>query len=439
MRVTVVNDTQGAAESAVKLELPQGWTASPVSQPVKFTRQDESQTVRFQIRPAPDTAPGEFHVRALVTAGQQTFDRGFEVIEYPHIRRQHIYEAANATLKVIDVKTSPNLTVGYVMGTGDELPSFIEQLGAKVEMIGAEGLAWGDLSRYNTIVLGVRAYERRDDLRANNSRLLEYVQNGGTVVVQYNRAMINDAYGPYPAKVTNDRITDERAPVQILEPTHPVFTTPNRIADAAWAGWVQERGLNFLGEKDSRYRDLVQLADPFPNNPGDKRGALVEAMYGRGRWIYIALGLWRELPAGVDGAYPILANLISLGARAPVPAPTPPPARPSPPARTPAPARPATPAPAPGPARPTAPAPAPATAPAPARPTGARARTPDCARARAGDHSRRTSEVTTVASPTLKLSSILSGLSYALDSEERGAGLCPDAVDAAEQILVSGN
>ena len=160
----------------------------------------------------------------------------------------------------------------------------------------------------------------RSDLRANNSRLLEYVQNGGTAIVQYNRAMINDAYGPYPAKVSNDRITDEHAPVQILDPAHPVFNTPNKLTDATWAGWVQERGLNFLGERDSRYRDLVQLRDPFPNNPGDKRGALVEATYGKGRWIYIALGLWRELPAGVDGAYPILANLISLGAKPPAPA-----------------------------------------------------------------------------------------------------------------------
>jgi LmbE family N-acetylglucosaminyl deacetylase len=321
MRVTVVNDAQGASETTVKLELPPGWTASPAEQPMKFTRQDESLTVRFQIRPGRNTAPGEFHVRALVGAGALTFDRGYQVIEYPHIRRQHIYEAADATLKVLDVKTAPNLTVGYVMGTGDLVPAFIEQLGAKVEMIGAEGLAWGDLSRYDTIVLGVRAYERREDLRANNSRLLEYVQNGGTVIVQYNRAMINDAYGPYPAKVSNDRITDEHAPVQILDPAHPIFNTPNKLTDAAWSGWVQERGLNFLGERDSRYRDLVQMTDPFPQNPGAKRGALVEAAYGKGRWIYIALGLWRELPAGVDGAYSILANLISLGARAPAAAP----------------------------------------------------------------------------------------------------------------------
>jgi hypothetical protein len=113
--------------------------------------------------------------------------------------------------------------------------------------------------------------------------------------------------------VTNDRITDENAPVQILEPTNPVFTTPNRITDAAWKGWVQERGLNFFSEKDPRYRDLVQLEDPFPNNPGVKRGALVEATYGRGRWLYVGLGLWRQLAAGTDGAYQLTANLISLG------------------------------------------------------------------------------------------------------------------------------
>ena len=353
IRVTVVNDTPGAAESAVKLDLPQGWTALPVEQAVKFTRQDESQTVRFQVSPAANAAPGDFRVRALVTStaptggatagttadAAQTFDRGFEVIEYPHIRRQHIYAAAAATLKVLDVRTAPNLVVGYVMGSGDEVAPVIEQLGAKVEMLGPDALAWGDLSRYNTIVLGVRAYETRGDLRANNSRLLEYVENGGTVIVQYNRAMIPDAYGPYPAQISNNRVTDEHAPVQILEPAHPVFTTPNRLSDAVWSGWVQERGLNFLGEKDSRYRDLVQLTDSFPNNPGPKRGALVEGAYGKGRWIYIALGLWREIPAGVDGAYPILANLISLG-QPPPPPPAPAQAKPAAPARPGAPARP---------------------------------------------------------------------------------------------------
>jgi len=313
IRVTVVNDTKGAAEGVVKLQMPSGWTATPAEQSVKFTREDESRTVRFMIKAAPNARPGDYHVKASVAFGDASYDRGYQVIEYPHIRRQHIYDTADASLKVLDVRTAPNLTVGYVMGSGDDVAQFIEQLGAKVEMLDADALAWGDLSRYNTIVLGVRAYERREDLRANNSRLIEYVQNGGTLIVQYNRAAVRDIHGPYAAQVSDNRVTDENAPVEVLVPNHPLFTTPNKITNAVWAGWVQERGLNFLGEKDSRYRDLVQLTDSFKNNPGVQHGALVEATYGKGRWIYVGLGLWRELPAGVDGAFPLLANLISLG------------------------------------------------------------------------------------------------------------------------------
>ena len=319
IRVTVVNDTPGATVSAVKLDLPLGWTALPTNQTLTFARQDESQTVRFQIKPAPNTTPGEFHVRAVASAGGQTFDRGYQVIEYPHIRRQHIYDQAGTTVKVIDVKTAPNLTVGYVMGVGDQVPPAIEQLGVKVAMVGSDDLAWGDLSRFDAIVTGVRAYERRGDLRANNSRLLEYVRNGGTLIVQYNKFEFNEAqYGPYPAQVgtfagSGIRVTDENAPVRVLAPDDPVFHQPNEIREAAWKGWKQERGLYFLGEKDARYRDLIELSDPFPNNPGVKRGALVEAPFGKGRWVYVGLNLWRQLPAGTDGAYQILANLLSLG------------------------------------------------------------------------------------------------------------------------------
>jgi LmbE family N-acetylglucosaminyl deacetylase len=314
IRVTVVNNLKGAAESKVRLEIPQGWTATPADQTAKFAREEESQTVRFQVRPALNAAPGEYHVKATASGGGSTFNRGYQVIEYPHIRRQHIYRAADTTLKVIDVKTAPNLTIGYVMGVGDEVPPAIEQLGPRVEMISAEDLAWGKLSRFSTIVTGVRAYERRADLRANNSRLLDYVRDGGTLVVQYNKFEFNEAqYGPYPAQVSSGRVTDEFAPVTLLAPSDPVFNTPNKITDATWKNWVQERGLYFLGEHDSRYRELVALDEPFPYNKGEKRGALVAAQYGKGRWIYVGLGLWRELPAGVDGAYQLLANLISLG------------------------------------------------------------------------------------------------------------------------------
>ena len=330
IRVTVVNGSPSATEGVVALEVPQGWTAAPARQPVTLSRPDESQTVRFVVKPASTTAIGEYHVRAIVTSAGKTFDRGYQVIEYPHIRRQHIYDAASATLKVIDVKTAPGLSVGYIMGVGDQVPPAIEQLGAKVEFVSAEDLAWGNLSRFDAIVTGVRAYERRSDLRANNSRLLEYVNNGGTLIVQYNKFEFNDAqFGPYPAKVSNNRVTDERAPVKVLAEADPLLNAPNRISGNTWNGWVQERGLYFLGaDHDSRYRDLVEMEDPFVYNQGPKRGALVEATYGKGRWVYVGLGLWRELPAGVDGAYQLLANLVSLGKSAALPPPALPARRP---------------------------------------------------------------------------------------------------------------
>ena len=323
IRVTVVNDTRGPADTAVSLEAPAGWTVTPREQAVKFERTDEAQTVRFQVKPALKTPSGEYHIRAVATSSGRAFTRGYQVIEYPHIRRYHLYDDADTTLKVIDVRVESNLKVGYIMGVGDQVPPAMEQLGAKVQMIGAEELTWGDLSAFDAIVTGVRAYERRDDLRANNSRLLEYVFNGGTLIVQYNKFEFNNAqYGPYPAKVSANRTTNENSSPTVLSAGSALMTRPNEINDTTWQNWVQERGLYFLGEKDSRYRDVLEFDDSFTYNMGPKTGALVETTYGKGRWVYVALGLWRQLPAGTDGAYQLLANLISLG-RAPAEKPAP--------------------------------------------------------------------------------------------------------------------
>jgi LmbE family N-acetylglucosaminyl deacetylase len=314
--VTVVNHERGAARGTVRLQMPAGWTAAPARAPVELSRQDESATVRFEVTPPRDARPGEYEVTALIAAADSATaasSLGYDVIEYPHIHRRHLVKPARTRLKIIDVTVAPGLQVGYVMGVGDQVPPAIEQLGATVRLIGPEELASGDLSRYDVIVTGVRAYERRPDLRANNHRLLDYAAAGGTVLVQYNKFEFNQAqYGPFPAEVGSDRVTDESAPVEILAPDHPVFTTPNRIGADAWEGWVQERGLYFLGKKDPRYVDLVRLTDPFELNPGAKTGALVEARAGKGRWLYIGLGLWRQLPAGTPGAYELLANLLSL-------------------------------------------------------------------------------------------------------------------------------
>ena len=316
VRVTVRNGGAGAARGVVSLDLPAGWQGAPERIPVAFTREDEARTVRFAVRPAPDTPVGDYRIGARFEAGGARFDRGYQVVEYPHVGRRHLVHAAEAAIQVLDVRLDPDLRVGYVDGVGDEVPPAIEQLGARLEHISGDALMFGDLSGYDVIVTGVRAYERNRHLRANNDRLLEYVEAGGTLVVQYNKFEFNEAqYGPYPARVSRNRVTDEHAPVRVLAPDHPVFGFPNPISETAWSGWVQERGLYFLGDKDRAYTDLVELRDPFPFNAGAKRGALVEARHGRGRWLYVGLGLWRQLPAGTPGAYQLLANLLSLGGR----------------------------------------------------------------------------------------------------------------------------
>jgi LmbE family N-acetylglucosaminyl deacetylase len=315
--LTVGNNLTGAANATASLKVPAGWKVTPASAPVKFERTEEEATVSFTVTPAAGIKAGEYSVEGVVTAlddSRATSNLGYEVVEYPHIHRRHVVEAARTRVKAIDVSIAPGLRVGYIMGVGDEMPAAIQQLGADLQLIDARELASGNLSRYHVIVTGVRAYERRPDLRANNNRLLAYVRNGGVLLVNYNKQEFNQAqYGPYPVKNGQNRITDENAPIDVLVPNHPVFNTPNRIGPDAWAGWVQERGTYFLAERDPRYVDLMRSTDPFPLNPGPKTGALVEARYGTGRWIYLGLGLWRQLPAGTDGAYKLLANLLSLG------------------------------------------------------------------------------------------------------------------------------
>jgi LmbE family N-acetylglucosaminyl deacetylase len=316
INVAVTNGTKGAAKASVTLDLPAGWTATPASEAISFAHEDESLSARFQVTAPAQVKTGEYTLRAVVTSqatGDDKFTTGYQEIEYPHIQRRQVIKPAEVALKVVDVAAAPGVRVGYIVGVGDQVPQAIEQLGAKLTFIDQDELAGGDLSKYDVIVTGVRAYERRADLRAYNQRLLDFAGRGGTVIVQYNKMEFNQTdYGPYPAKVSGNRVSDELVPVKILVPDHPVFNYPNKIGPAAWAGWVQERGLYFLGEKDTKYVDLVSMVDSFKDNPGEKLGSMVEGRVGKGRWIYLGLGLWRQLPAGTDGAYQLLANLISL-------------------------------------------------------------------------------------------------------------------------------
>ncbi|TAK17102.1 MAG: hypothetical protein EPO35_03820 [Acidobacteria bacterium] len=318
--VSVTNGAKGAADASVSLSLPAGWTAQPAATSLAFEKEDESMSARFLVTAPRAAKTGDYAVAAVVTSkstGDVKFSSGYQEIDYPHVQRRQVIKPAEVSMKVMNVTIAPGLKVGYINGVGDQVPPAIEQLGAKLTFIETNELAWGDLSKYDLIMTGVRAYERRNDLRAYNRRLLDYVSRGGTVIVQYNKNEFNQAqYGPYPAQIggsgVSGRVNDENVPVKLLQPSHQVFNFPNEIGLTQWQDWTQERGQYFLGKKDPKYTDLVSMTDSFPDNPGGQLGGLVEAKFGKGRWYYLGLGLWRQLPAGTPGAYQLLANLLSL-------------------------------------------------------------------------------------------------------------------------------
>ena len=295
IRVTVTNGARGEANGEVALNAPAGWHVTPAVAPVAFEREDEAQTVRFMIGPGRGVPLGEYPITAVVRNAGSNYDVGYQTVEYPHIQRRQLLIPAKTAMKLIDARTARNLVVGYVMGVGDQVPQAIEQLARKSSRSTRIRSAWA-ISRALRCDRHRRAgVQRRADLRAHNHRLIEYATNGGTVIVQYNKFEFNEAqYGPYPVKVSSSRITDENAPVTVLEPAHPVFQVPNKIGESAWRGWVQERGLYFLGERDPKYVDLVALEDPFPLNRGEKRRG---AGRGAGRQRTVALSGPRALAA----------------------------------------------------------------------------------------------------------------------------------------------
>jgi hypothetical protein len=211
----------------------------------------------------------------------------------------------------VDVKVAPGLKVGYVTGSGDDVPSALEPLGIKVNFLSPADVASGDLSKYDAILLGVRAYAARDDLKANNNRLIEYVKNGGVVICQYNTPEYDHNYGPYPYVMGRNpqEVTDEASQVTILNPSNPVFNWPNKITQKDFAGWVEERGSKWMQTWDPHYEALLETHD---EGQEPQKGGLLYAKYGKGIYIYNAYAFYRQLPEGVPGAYRIFANMISL-------------------------------------------------------------------------------------------------------------------------------
>jgi LmbE family N-acetylglucosaminyl deacetylase len=314
--MTVTLEAEGQpVNGRLRISAPAGWSVDPVQQPVRLDKPGVQTTLQIHVTPPAGVTPGRFPVDAVfVTDAGARYARGFTTIDYPHIRPHLLFRDARATFSAFNVAVAPGLHVGYIEGAGDDGAAALARLGVDVEAVGTETLRSGDFNRFNVIVAGIRAYEVREDLMAANPRLLDWVQKGGTFIVQYNKQEFERGhFAPYPVSIGgSDRVTDEKSPVRLLDPTNPALTSPNRIGHADFDGWVQERGLYFLSRFDDRYTPLLEM-----NDPGEppQRGILVVTKYGRGTYVYVALSLFRQLPEGVPGAYRLLANLVSLGAK----------------------------------------------------------------------------------------------------------------------------
>ena len=315
-QVTVeVKANTASAAGQLRLKLPEGWSATPAEHVFKIEKRGELASFAFTV--TPPAWPGKATLDAVATMADGTkTSAGTEVIRYAHIPPQTLFPPAQTSLVRADVKISAQ-RVGYVMGAGDEVPAALRQLGLQVDLLTPDDVASGDLTRYHAILTGVRALSTRPDLRSSRSRILDYVRQGGTLIVQYNTVEggfnTRDSavdLAPYPLKINRDRVTVEEAPVRFPNPTHPLLNAPNKISGEDFSGWVQERGLYFGSEWDPQYTPLFAM-----NDPGEKEllGGTLAAPYGKGLYIYTSLAFFRELPAGVPGAYRIFANFLSGG------------------------------------------------------------------------------------------------------------------------------
>jgi hypothetical protein len=243
--------------------------------------------------------------------GGKIISQGSVTIDYKHIPPQTIFPLAEGRFVRLDLKKKGK-NIGYIPGSGDDVPAALRQIGYTVNLLSDEDLGSTNLSRFDAIIAGVRVYNTRPSIRNHQKRLLEYVQNGGTYIVQYvtQQRLESENLGPYPFQVVRDRVSVETAPMSFLQPGHPVVTTPNMLTQEDFEGWVQERGLYYADSLDSRF-DAIFAA----NDPGEtpKKGGLIVAKYGKGYYLYTGLSFFRQLPAGVPGAYRLFVNMISIG------------------------------------------------------------------------------------------------------------------------------
>jgi hypothetical protein len=301
-----------ASKVSVGLDTPDGFTASA---PVELAFDGAGEKfAKVTVTPPNQLAAGKYTITAYAKRGDEKFSTSLEPL--PSLPTQFWSEPAQCVVHALDLNVPKNLRVGYITAESEPIPEALRTLGLQVEMLDAQALAFGDLSRFNAIVVGVRAYELRPELPGANQRLLQYVSNGGTLVVQYNRdfAWNKEQYAPYPAKILNGpggqlpRITDENSSVKFLKPDDPLLNRPNKITQDDFKGWVQERGLYYWTQFDPKYTAILSMHDP---GEPDLNGALVYARYGKGMYIYTGMAFFRQIPEGVPGAYRLFVNLLS--------------------------------------------------------------------------------------------------------------------------------
>ncbi|HZU33068.1 MAG TPA: NEW3 domain-containing protein, partial [Candidatus Angelobacter sp.] len=312
IEVNVRSNVQAPVKATLRLETPQGWKVEPESVPVDLDHDGDVNNYTFQITPQ-NLHEGTYTVTARAEYNGKQYAEGFKIITRPDLDSFYAYRPATENVQAVDVKLPAQLRVGYIMGAGDEIPSVLQSVGLNTSIITPQELVSGDLSRYGTIIVGIRAYDTRTDIREHNRRLLDYVNRGGTLIVQYNQStgLFNEGhYTPYPATAANIRVSVEEQPVEILAPQEQVFNWPNKITEKDFDGWVQERGLYFMSQWDPQFKPLLACNDP--GEPSQKGGLLL-AHYGKGIYIYSAYGFSRQLPAGVPGAIRLFVNLVSAG------------------------------------------------------------------------------------------------------------------------------
>ncbi|HAP34668.1 MAG TPA: LmbE family protein, partial [Bacteroidetes bacterium] len=304
-----VRAIDNAINGKVQLLLPTGWGCNPTKQMVSLKRKGDETVLQFFVWSTKQSKSGTFG--ANIEVDGKTYSSEQKTISYPHIIPQTVLENAEGKLIKFDLQTKGKL-IGYIMGAGDQVPNALQQMGYTVQLISDDDLRNGNFTRFDAIVAGIRSYNTREQLRTSNNSLLQYVEQGGTYIVQYQTAAKGetDNIAPYRLELSRERVTNENAEMSCVKPDHALLNYPNIISAKDFEGWVQERGLYFASLWDDKYEKVFSCADP---NEKSLQGSLLIAKYGKGNYIFTGLAFFRQLPAGVEGAYRLFANLLSVG------------------------------------------------------------------------------------------------------------------------------